>query len=348
MDSGNGAPDMDLGDDSPDTAADAVAACAVITLQGGGGSCDDYWFSFNGTVAQCSGVDAGSLPSSQIVGGGTRMVAMVPNDLCQRYCPPNPANTGGVYWDASPAALVCSITSDSTGTNTLDCSYGAFCGTGRRPGGLRAQRWPRRGDVVARQLALSAYLEWASVFAFEHLAVELEAHGAPRRFAQRAQRAAKQEIRHARIMGIFAERAGGTVVAPRVRARSVRSLEAIAVENAVEGCVYETFGAAVAMVQAKRARRPALRDAMRRIARDEASHAQLAWDLASWMERHLDAAALNRVRRARDRAAHALLRSMDRLPHPRLVSELGLPPGCQARRIASDLAAALWIDRRAA
>ena len=68
-------------------------------------------------------------------------------------------------------------------------------------------------------------------------------------------------------------------------------------ENAVEGCVHEAFAAAVALRQAARAEDPAVRDAMRAIASDEVAHAQLAWDVAAWIEGELDTAARARITR---------------------------------------------------
>jgi hypothetical protein len=60
---------------------------------------------------------------------------------------------------------------------------------------------------------------------------------------------------------------------------SVRSLFEIALENAREGCVAETWAALVAHVQAQRAPTARARRQFRRIAADETRHAGLAWDL---------------------------------------------------------------------
>jgi rubrerythrin len=142
---------------------------------------------------------------------------------------------------------------------------------------MRAYRAPGSLSLVARYLAKAAYLERASVTAFVRLAEELAAHGAPTRLRRAALRAARDEILHARIVARLAERAGApSIDQPRVRAARVRSLAALAIENAVEGCVYETFGAAVGLAQAMTASDAKVRAAMRRIARDEMQHAELA------------------------------------------------------------------------
>ena len=74
----------------------------------------------------------------------------------------------------------------------------------------------------------------------------------------------------------------------------------LALDNRVEGCVRETFGAALAAWQARHATAPSLRRAFEHIARDEARHAALAWSIAEWVEPQLtpdQRAALNTAAR---------------------------------------------------
>jgi hypothetical protein len=184
-----------------------------------------------------------------------------------------------------------------------------------------------------------AFLEAASVAAFERLASELRAHGAPRRLVRAARRAACDERQHAQDVGALATRAGAILRAPRIGPISARSLEAIARENAVEGCVGETFGAAVAMVQGMRAGDPTVRSTMRRVARDEMQHAELAWAIAEWITPRLDPAARKRVAGARRRAAHRLMASCRGPVDEEVVRRLGLPTASQAWGIARDLSA---------
>jgi hypothetical protein len=198
-------------------------------------------------------------------------------------------------------------------------------------------------NPAAALLANMAYMEAASVDAFERLASELEAYGAPVALRLRAIRAARDERRHARVMSALARRAGATVPTPRVTKVSRRSLETIARENAVEGCVNETFGAALAAVQAACARDERVRAAMRRIAADEKRHAELAWSVAEWIEARLDGAARERVRGARTRAARAIVRGKGRDVVPGAANALGLPTASQARSIALELMRSLGV-----
>jgi hypothetical protein len=102
-------------------------------------------------------------------------------------------------------------------------------------------------------------------------------------------------------MAAHAEGYGLTPVSPQIAPHGGRSLFELALENAVEGCIRETYGALVAHQQATLARDPQLADVMSSIARDEASHAELSWRIAAWIEPQLNAserAQLTLARRA--------------------------------------------------
>src|SRR6185369_2194729 len=105
--------------------------------------------------------------------------------------------------------------------------------------------------------------------------------------------------RHARIAGALARRFGVDVPEPVREETPLRSLADLALENAVEGCVRETWGALVALRQASRAADVEVRAAMGRIARDEVRHAELAWTIDRWLTPRLGAAQRQQVRSAR-------------------------------------------------
>ncbi len=228
---------------------------------------------------------------------------------------------------------------------SVECTYvpqpGCRPGSGRRPEGLAYERC-EGPDEGARFLAELAHHEAASVDAFERLTSELEAHRAPARLRTASRRAARDEVRHTRWMKKLALCAGARVPPVRIEPARVRSLEEVAVENAVEGCVRETFGAAVALIQAERAGDARVRRAMRRIARDETRHAELSWAVARWIDARLDAAARLRVREARAGAVEALAHEVAREPDASLTGPLGVPSASQARALLDGLQATLW------
>jgi hypothetical protein len=202
-----------------------------------------------------------------------------------------------------------------------------YCG--RRPEGLAFEGEVSCVSVVGAALAEMAELEAASVPAFERLARELEAHGAPAELARRARAAMRDEIRHAKTMARLAARYGTVPRTPTVSPLPIRSLHAIALENAVEGCVHEAFGALVASYQAVRAR-PDLRGAFAAIARDERRHAALAEAVHAWCIGALDVASRDEVVRAR---AHAIDALRARLARHAACTALGVPGADDARAL---------------
>lgn len=213
--------------------------------------------------------------------------------------------------------------------------------TGRRPAAF-ALTQPAAASELGRLFATAAQLESASVHAFDILAEELHALGAPEALVAAARRAAADEVRHARVTTRLARRFGAdpdaAVVAPRPR----RALEEVAIENAVEGCVRETFGALVATWQGCAAGDRAVRRAMARIAIDETRHAELAWAVDGWARSRLDLAARARLREARRAAVAALRARGDIEPSPALVATAGVPTAKRARYFVDATAAALW------
>jgi hypothetical protein len=179
-----------------------------------------------------------------------------------------------------------------------------------------------------------AHLEAASVPAFRVLAAELEAHGAPRALIAAARRAVRDERRHARATAALARRHGATPPALVVDEVPLRDLEAIALENATEGCVFEAWGALMAAWQARTAGDHALRRLMTGIAPDEARHAELAWAVARFAEPRLSEAARRRVHDARRGALAAIDEAATMEPAAELVATAGVPPARAARALA--------------
>jgi hypothetical protein len=170
------------------------------------------------------------------------------------------------------------------------------CAIGRRPVGLQAAAPHSMHSPLGGFFANAARLEAASVYAFERLARELSQLGAPSELIADAGVSALDELRHAQLVAALARRYGAEPSAPSVTAQGVRSRLEIALENAVEGCVRETFGALVAHHQAALARDPNVALSMLSVAADETRHAELAWRVAGWLEPRLSEAERKLVR----------------------------------------------------
>ncbi|MDC0675249.1 ferritin-like domain-containing protein [Nannocystis radixulma] len=234
-------------------------------------------------------------------------------------------------------------TSVSSTVDLTDPTQGCMA-SGRRPEGFAG---PRRqpGDPLVAWLGQMQELEAASVPAFERLARELEGHGAPESLVARARAAADDEVRHAAAFAGLRARHGAPPCEPAALPDldAVRLLERLAVENAVEGCVRETYGALVARYQAEVADDPALRRLFAAIAEDETRHAELAWDVHTWLEGQLDAAARARVATARASSVRELRAAVVAdATDPELARRSGLPTGPVAELLFDRCAAALW------
>jgi hypothetical protein len=213
---------------------------------------------------------------------------------------------------------------------------------GRRPEGLLSRHRAGRASRLGEHFARMAHMEAASIDAFEVIAAELAQHGAPRALVTSAQRAAADEVRHAELTSALARRFGAQPSKPLVAARPLRTLEAIALDNAVEGCVRECFGAAVGCYQAQTAVDPEIAEAMALIAADETRHAALAFELAAWLHDRLDAAARARVDQARARAVAGLRAELACAPAEPERAALGLPDTAAALHLHDTLARSLW------
>lgn len=205
---------------------------------------------------------------------------------------------------------------------------------GRRPHGHIEAVLPVRSQ--AQWFAVHAHLERASVRAFEELAEWLTHARAPIDLVGRCLAAASDEVRHATLMTTWAERLGAAVPPCEV-SETDRHILAVAIHNAVEGCVFESFAALMAYHQAEHAATPDLRSLFSSIAVDELRHGQLAWDLHNWLMTQLDEASRDKVERAQARALATLearaARSSAATPHG-----LGWPSEGVARKMARQFA----------
>jgi hypothetical protein len=263
-------------------------------------------------------------------------------EICAQVCTAN-------YGEA-PVSCSVAPKKDDPMNMLVSCVYLSICIGGRGHEGVRS--CGAAAGVVhsgaAAWVARATHDEGASVRAFEALARELAALDAPAALVAALEAAASDEVRHAATMGALGERFAAPVVAveffwedqPRRR-----SLVEIAVENAVEGCVHETWAALVAAHQGRAAGSPELRVLFGEIAGDEARHAALAWAIDGWLVTQLTAAEQATVAAARRAAVERLLAGA-----PALLSAvdaegralLGLPSAAAARGLARGLDAALW------
>jgi hypothetical protein len=332
----------------------AVQVACVGAPSADAGSCDPVYVMLDGgPVEDASGVTVHD--QEVFFPCGLPQPVMPPS--CSQYCGPDydtracEVTCGGVItvgllpWfvdnGGGTVGVMCDVT--PTASSYEDAPIEA---TGRRPAGLVEHH-----AVVAclgEALAQQAHLEAAAVEAFLELAGEMMALGAPSRLVRRLQRAAADEVRHARIASRLARARGGEPASVKIVAPGRRSLFAIALHNAREGCVRETWGAACAVAQGERALDPEVRAAMRRIAHDELGHAALSWDLAAWLETRLTPTESAAVAAERERAIDALEAEIATQSQEPWMRQLGLPCREDAQRILASMRSEMWGSRAAA
>lgn len=253
---------------------------------------------------------------------------------CAKVCPE--ADNGRQYYSCS------AYLKDDLPGPSFECYS---CVEGRRPEGYVE---PRPEATVAGWLAHAADLERVSIDAFRILHRELSHYGAPEELLLASLRAEADEVVHARMMGNLAVREGATLSTTPVPHGAVRALVDIALENAVEGCVRETYGAVVAGYQAKHASRIDVRKLMDRVYRDECAHAELAWSVHAWILPRLSSDERARVESAMDAAVRELMTAADAQVPFEVRDPLGLPDAAESKRLVRGLKIHLFLREPAA
>jgi hypothetical protein len=211
------------------------------------------------------------------------------------------------------------IVNDGGTVTSVECIYPCYAfGCGRRPQSLPLVR-------SGHPSALVRYLE-----------------DAPSWLVAWADRAANEEVRHARVMARLCRRYGGTVTMPVDGPQGVRPLAEIARENAQEGCVRETYGALLLWIQSASATQPHLQRVLQVIAREETEHAKLAFSVADFCASRLSDAERAEVDRAQQAAVADLGEAIAQNPPVELQQRLGLPPVELAQQLYQAASRELW------
>lgn len=234
-----------------------------------------------------------------------------------------PMTSGGCYVPSAITDTCCNraVAVDRVGTT---CCYtfcaGACCG---RPfdvdGAPRTASLDDGGDWCDRATPVSpldevtrealaaawrrdALMEHAAIASFARFTLHLMAHGAPPELVADVQRAALDEVDHARLCFSLATRFDGRSLGPGALdvsgALASTTLAGCVRAAALEGCIGETCAALVAQTRRDAATDPEARAALDRIALDESRHAALAWRFVAWAVAKGD-------RDAREAAEHA-------------------------------------------
>ena len=145
---------------------------------------------------------------------------------------------------------------------------------------------PVQRAQLAAHWARLGQLEHASIAAFARFNLQLLSLGAPSDLVEACNRALADETAHARTCFALASAYGGTPVGPArldiTHCFEDTSLLAIAKLVLREGCIGETVASLEALAAAEVASDRAVKQALTRIARDELTHAELAFNFLRW------------------------------------------------------------------
>ncbi len=213
---------------------------------------------------------------------------------------------------------------------------------GRMPAGLHAHQ-AESHTALGHYFAEMTAMESAAVTAFRYLVRELQAYQAPTDLIQAAEAAINEEIQHAKLAGLLAKAHEAEIPTVVVDDFQLRSLFEIALENAVEGCVHETFAAACGLWQQQRAEDELFRTVIAHVTEDECRHAQLSWAIHEWVMPQLSTAEQARIRQAQVEAVEQLGQGFQQASQPEDVQRaLGLPNAVESERLMVELRRSVW------
>ncbi|HEY0134753.1 MAG TPA: ferritin-like domain-containing protein, partial [Nannocystis sp.] len=146
---------------------------------------------------------------------------------------------------------------------------------------------PALRERLGKEWLQDAREEHASIPAFSLLSLHLTRLAAPPELVVASHHAALDEVTHARRCFALASAYLGRPCGPAgwaalATASQEVDLATLACEALADGCVGEGTAAEVAAAAAAQARDPVVRAVLVDIARDEARHAALAWDVLAW------------------------------------------------------------------
>lgn len=287
-----------------------------------------FWAEVNGDGPGCG-------PESQLAILGDKY-QMVVSELISDC----PVQTANVTLEVSPDGSISEL------SRVVLPETGACIG--RRPAGLAALGRSNTGRAVGDYFAEIAQLEQAAVEAFRIIVFELKRLKAPQPLIEQAVTAYLDEIRHTEQTGALARRFGAEPQSAHFVGSTPRELFEFALDNAVEGCVRETFGAAYARHQASTATDFEVRRVLSQIASDEERHASLSWQMHHWALEQLSVEQRDVITQAQHAAVERLREQVNEPVSDEVRRVAGVPSEAMSLAIIDELTRDLWDNALAA
>jgi hypothetical protein len=158
--------------------------------------------------------------------------------------------------------------------------------SGELPAALPTALDPALRAEIARSWTEQALMEHASVAAFARFSLQLVSLGAPPQLLLGAAQAMQDEVQHAQACFALARRHSDAEIGPGPLpiegALEQQDLLSVVLGTIAEGCIGETVAALEAAEALAHCEDGAACAVLERIAREEARHAQLAWQFVAW------------------------------------------------------------------
>ena len=212
---------------------------------------------------------------------------------------------------------------------------------GRMPNGL-ALIESETQNALGNYFAHMAAMESAAMTAFDYLAQELEFYAAPHHLIQMAHEAINEEAEHAALARLLTEAYDGANYKIEIKPFQLRSFFEIALENAVEGCVNETFAAALGYWQQEHAVLETFKQVIAHITEEESKHAALSWEIHEWAFPQLSINEQQQIRQAQLNAIERLEQTFMVEEESSLRQALGMPDRDQVQALLKQLRTELW------
>ncbi len=201
----------------------------------------------------------------------------------------------------------------------------------------------QRGDVLSSYLAQEAHQKRVAAERIREVALSLRELKCPADLMRRVEHAAQDKLKHAEILtqaGAISQRA--TDVSDDGSPQM--DLWQLTLSTATERCVVDVYAAARFAFQARRAESAELASVFFDIARDDAVHVSLFWELMGWALSHLSPARA-RLLAEEQRKVREALREAIEAPLPVEIHEIaGVPDADAAHAILDSLEFELWSD----
>jgi len=225
---------------------------------------------------------------------------------------------------------------NENGEQPITCEFTTCAIKGRGHGNIQKGVTVIGSNNLTRYVAKAYHAEASSVAAFLQLRSELQRYNVPLELLKRCLHAAKDEIKHARMIAALARKNSAILPELSFGILPNRTLFEITLDNAIEGCIYETYSALKAQYQVHHAD-ARLIPILQTIARDETKHAQLAWDIHKHLIPRMSPKQQQKIKAAQRIALqNVLVQAMNEASGP-LSRTLGYPPSDLAKIFSSRL-----------